>query len=264
VSDLVARLRAVGCVFPEEEAALLRAEAGSVTALEALVARRVAGEPLEQVLGWADFCGLRIALEPGVFVPRRRTEALVARAVELAGADPVVVDLCCGSGAIGAAIASRLGGAAVHAVDLDPVAVRCARRNLAAVGGTASVGDLDAGLPGTLAGIVDLLVACPPYVPTAELTFLPPVARDHEPTTALDGGADGLDVARRIVRAAPRWLRPGGHLLVEVAAHQAAAAAAACRDSGLAAAVEHDENRGATVVLARADGTCLPQRRSPP
>src|SRR6476661_11001286 len=105
---VVARLRAAGCVFAEDEARLLLAEARS-DALDALVARRVAGEPLEHVLGWAEFCGLRIAVSPGVFVPRRRTEALVdlAVAVLVDVEHPVVVDLCCGAGGIGVAIAAR-------------------------------------------------------------------------------------------------------------------------------------------------------------
>ncbi|MGN6130363.1 MAG: putative protein N(5)-glutamine methyltransferase [Nocardioidaceae bacterium] len=252
MSDLVARLRAAGCVFAEEEAALLRAEAVSVDDLERLVARRVSGEPLEQVLGWAEFCGLRIALEPGVFVPRRRTEVLVARAADLAGPGPVVVDLCCGSGAIGAAIASRLAQAELHAVDVDPVAVRCARRNLAAVGGTVHAGDLDAALPASLAGRVDVLVACPPYVPTDEIAHMPPEARDHEPRAALDGGTDGLDLTRRLARLAPRWLRTGGHALVETGPHQAAAAVAAFAAAGLEAWSEHDPESYATVVVARA------------
>ncbi len=261
--DLVARLRAAGCVFAEEEAGLLRDEARSAAELEVLTARRVRGEPLEHVLGWAEFCGLRVAVDPGVFVPRRRTALLVQRAVELAGFAPVVLDLCCGSGAIGLAVASRLPGAELHAADIDPTAVGCARRNVAGVGGEVHLGDLDSTLPASLAGRVDVLVACPPYVPTGEIAFMPAEAREHEPGTALDGGADGLDLVRRVVGAAPRWLRPGGHLLVEVAAHQAAAAAAACARTGLAGRVEHADERGATFVVARS-GMDLPQRRPRP
>ncbi len=249
---LVARLRAAGCVFAEEEAALLRAEAPSASGLEELVARRVSGEPLEQVLGWAEFCGLRIALEAGVFVPRRRTARLVDRAVALAGPRPVVVDLCCGSGAIGAAVASRLPVAELHATDVAPVAVRCARRNVAGLGGAVHRGDLDAALPESLAGRVDVLVACPPYVPTGEIALLPPEAREHEPRVALDGGPDGLDLTRRIAGLAPRWLRSGGHVLVETGPRQAPVAVSAFAAAGLTAWFEHDPASYATVVLARA------------
>ena len=108
-SVVVTRLRAAGCVFAEDEAQLLMAGAATLADLSAMVDRRAAGEPLEHVLGWAEFCGLRIAVDPGVFVPRRRTEFLVSQAVTLArkaaAAQPrtVVVDLCCGSGALGVA-----------------------------------------------------------------------------------------------------------------------------------------------------------------
>ena len=127
---LAARLRAAGCVFAEDEAALLIAAASSAAELERLVDQRVSGRPLEQILGWAEFCGLRIFVEPGVFVPRRRTEFLVDQAVALAGPHPVVVDLCCGSGAVGAAVIDRLHDVELWAGDIDPAAVRCARRNL--------------------------------------------------------------------------------------------------------------------------------------
>src|SRR3954470_23948551 len=137
VSTVVDRLRGAGCVFAEAEAELLMAAARSPEELAALVERRVAGLPLEQVLGWAEFCGLRIAVEPGVFVPRRRTEFLVRQAVALAQAPVVVVDMCCGSGAVGAALAAVRPRVEVYAVDIDPAAVRCARRNLAACGGHA-------------------------------------------------------------------------------------------------------------------------------
>src|SRR5512133_2173864 len=115
--DVVARLRGAGCVFAEDEARLLLAEAGSGEALEAMVARRVAGEPLEHVLGWAEFCGLRVAVAPGVFVPRRRTEALVETAVALGRVGAVVVDLCCGSGALGLAVATAVADVELHVAD---------------------------------------------------------------------------------------------------------------------------------------------------
>src|SRR3954469_2181337 len=139
---VVARLRAAGCVFAEEEARLLLTSAGSPAELEVLVARRVLGEPLEHLLGWAEFSGLRIALGPGVFVPRRRTEVLVEEAVALAQPGAVVVDLCCGSGALGVAVATAVADVGLHAADVDPAAVACARSNVAAVGGRVYLGDL--------------------------------------------------------------------------------------------------------------------------
>src|SRR3954468_13896955 len=110
-SGIVERLRAAGCVYAEDEARLLLAAATSTADLEALLTRRTAGQPLEHVLGWAEFCGLRIAVEPGVFVPRRRTEFLVRTAASVAPPAAVVLDMCCGSGAVGAVLAARLGQA---------------------------------------------------------------------------------------------------------------------------------------------------------
>jgi len=249
-TDVVARLRVAGCVYAEDEAALLH-EAASGPALERLVARRVAGEPLEQVLGWASFGGLRVGVVPGVFVPRRRTELLVREAVALTAPGAVVVDLCCGCGAVGLVVATRVPGVELHAADVDPVAVACAAANLDAVGGTVHVGDLDAPLPARLRGRVDVLAANAPYVPTAEIALMPPEARDHEPSVALDGGGDGLDVARRVIAAARGWLAPGGHVLVETSRRQAPSLAAAVTAAGLAPRVVTDDDLGGTVVIGR-------------
>ncbi|GAB3909542.1 putative protein N(5)-glutamine methyltransferase [Kibdelosporangium lantanae] len=240
------RLRAAGCVFAEEEAELLTAAPGD---LESMVARRVAGEPLEYVLGWAEFRGLRIFVEPGVFVPRQRTSLLVSTAVAAAPTRPVVVDLCCGSGALGAAVAAEVPGVSLHASDLDPVAVRCARRN---VPGEVYEGDLFAPLPPSLRGRVDLLLANVPYVPTSAIASMPPEARDHEAPMALDGGTDGLDVFRRVVAEAPAWLAPGGSLFVETSERQAPVAVAVLESAGLTARVESDDEIGATVVVGQA------------
>lgn len=255
---VVARLRAAGCVFAEDEAELLVTGAGTPAELEAMVARRVEGLPLEHVLGWAEFHGLRIAVDPGVFVPRRRSEYLV----ELACSGPhpggaagplVVVDACCGSGALGVAVATRLraagAGVELHAADADPGAVRCAARNVAALGGHTHLGDLLDPLPDRLRGRVDVIVANVPYVPSAEVGLMPAEAREHEPRAALDGGPDGLDVLRRLAAAAPAWLAPGGRLLVETGESQAPAALAAVAGSGLAAAVRTSDEHEATVVL---------------
>ncbi|HEX5268839.1 MAG TPA: putative protein N(5)-glutamine methyltransferase [Gemmataceae bacterium] len=263
----VTRLRAAGCVFAEDEARLLISAAQTPAGLAAMVDRRAAGQPLEHVLGWAEFCGLRIAVDPGVFIPRRRTEFLVRRAAALArratGAarqdparrDPVppravvVVDLCCGSGAVGAALAASLGRAELYAADIDPAAVRCARRNVAAAGGRVYQGDLYAPLPARLRGRVDILAANVPYVPSGDVGLLPSEARAHEPRVALDGGADGLDVLRRVAAGAPLWLAPGGHLLVETSERQAPSAAEAFGRAGLIAQMAHSSRLNATVLI---------------
>ena len=234
--ELVARLRAAGCVYAEDEAALLlEAADGDPAALEALVTRRVAGEPLEHLLGWAAFAGVRVRVGPGVFVPRPRSELLVEQALaRLPERSAVVVDLCCGSGALGLAVATRRPDVSLHAADIDPVAVALARENLAPVGGAAYAGDLWTALPLRLRGLVDVVVANVPYVPTAEVAAMPSEAREHEPRAALDGGSDGLDVLRRLVVEAPAWLAPGGSLLVETSRAQADVAAKIMAEVGLA------------------------------
>ena len=246
-APVVATLRAAGCVFAEDEAALLTVATDDPAELEALVARRVAGEPLEHLLGWAEFCGLRIAVAPGVFVPRRRTEALAEEAIVRTRPGAVVVDLCCGSGAVGAAVAAAVPGIELHAADVDPAALACARRNLP--GAAVHQGDLFAALPHGLRGRVDVLVANAPYVPTSAIGLMPPEARDHEPAVALDGGDDGLAVLRRIVAGAPEWLAYGGALLFETGTAQVAEAVAAVRRAGLDPLVVEDDERGATVVV---------------
>jgi release factor glutamine methyltransferase len=247
---VVTRLRAAGCVFAEDEARLLIATAGTPEELDAMVERRVTGLPLEHVLGWAEFCGLRIAVDPGVFVPRRRTEFLVQQAAALAPARAVVVDLCCGSGALGAALAASVDGVELHAADVDPAAVRCAARNVTAVGGRVHEGDLFEPLPATLRGRVDILLCNVPYVPTEEIQLLPAEARVHEARVALDGGADGLDVLRRVTAAAHLWLAPGGRLLFETSERQVPRAVEAVTRGGLVPRVATDDDMDATVVIA--------------
>ncbi|MFF8842660.1 putative protein N(5)-glutamine methyltransferase [Streptomyces sp. NPDC015127] len=249
LAPVVTTLRAAGCVFAEDEAHLLISTARDAAELDAMIERRVTGLPLEHVLGWAEFHGLRVAVDSGVFVPRRRSEFLVECAVGLAPPDAVVVDLCCGSGALGAAVVHALGGGELHAADIEPAAVRCARRNVAAVGGRVHEGDLYQALPPELVGRIDVLVANAPYVPTGEIGFLPPEARDHEPLVALDGGDDGLAIQRRVTAEAARWLTPGGVLLIETSERQAPRTAAAFAEHGLAPRVEVCEELDATVVI---------------
>ncbi|MET9132151.1 putative protein N(5)-glutamine methyltransferase [Streptomyces antibioticus] len=245
---VVVALRAAGCVFAEDEADLILATARTPAERDAMVARRVEGLPLELVVGWAEFHGVRVTVEPGVFVPRRRTEFLVDQALAHAPHASVVVDLCCGSGAVGAALAASLGPVELHAADIDPVAVRCARRNLAAHGGHAHQGDLFDALPAGLRGRVGILAANVPYVPTGEVPLLPAEARDHEPLTALDGGGDGLDVLRRVAAGAPDWLAPGGILLVETGERQAPAAVEVFARAGLTPRLAVDDELFAHVV----------------
>jgi release factor glutamine methyltransferase len=242
---IVERLRASGCVFAEDEAALIAGTARDAAELAAMVEQRVAGQPLEYVVGWASFHGLRIAVDPGVFVPRRRTEFLVDEALRVTVAGSVVVDLCCGAGALGAAIAAER-AVSLYAADIEPAAVRCARRNLPS--GTVFQGDLFAALPSRLRGQVDVLLANVPYVPTDEIRLLPPEARLYEPQVTLDGGPDGLAVLRRVAAGAAEWLAPGGHLFVEMSDQQALSARSVMVSAGLAAEVAADDDLGANVV----------------
>jgi len=253
-ASVVDRLRAAGCVFAEDEARLLEAGARTTHDLDAMVDRRTSGIPLEHVLGWAEFAGLRIQVEPGVFVPRARTEllarqavALTHRAAALAPPAPVVLDMCCGSGALGAVLAAAVAGIEVYAADIDPVAVACARCNLPA--GLVYRGDLYAALPNGLARRVDVLVANAPYVPSGELELMPREARLHEPHDTLDGGADGLDLVRRVIAGAPSWLRPGGHVLVETSEDQAEVALDELRRAGSTPRLVRDDELDATVVI---------------
>lgn len=250
---IVSRLRSAGCVFAEEEAALLREAATDPDDLEHLVSERVRGLPLEHLLGWAEFGGLRILVEPGVFVPRRRTGFLAERALDLCANGSTVLDLCCGAGAIAAVI---LAGRPVTmlAADIDPAAVRSARRNLESLGGRVFEGDLFDEIPAEFRGRLDVIVANAPYVPTAAIALMPPEARLHEAKIALDGGADGLDVQRRIAELAPEWLAPGGHLLVEASEGQAAASVAIFEAAGLVASTLYSESFESTVVIGSLDG----------
>lgn len=249
---LILRLRTAGSVFAEEEADLLLASASSPGDLDRMVGERVGGTPLEYVLGWAEFLGLRIAVRPGVFVPRRRTEFLATETAALCSSESVVVDLCCGSGAVGAALLSLVPGITLHAADIDPAAVECAALNLADRGGHVHQGDLFDALPSGIRGSVNVLVANAPYVPTDSIALMPPEARLHEARVALDGGRDGLDVQRRVAAQALSWLAPGGALVVETSDHQAPVTAAIFAAHGLTPAVASSPAQSATIVVGRA------------
>jgi release factor glutamine methyltransferase len=251
VAVIVARLRAAGCVYAEDEARLLVEHTTDADRLDSLVEQRVAGRPLEQLLGWVDFAGLRLIIEPGVFVPRQRSELLVRRAVtHLDGHHGVatVVDLCCGSGAIGVAIAAQR-HVDLHAADIDPAALACARRNLVDRG-QVHQGDLYDALPRDLQGRVDVLVVNAPYVPAGDLDLMPAEARLYEPRRALVGGSDGLDIQRRVMANATDWLAAGGLLLVETSTAQADRSRSLAESAGMAAQVVHCNELDATAVLA--------------
>ncbi|WP_240041400.1 putative protein N(5)-glutamine methyltransferase [Paenibacillus ginsengarvi] len=251
---LVGKLRAAGCVFAEEEARLLMDAASSVAELDKMAERRAAGYPLEHIVGWAEFCGLRIRIDPGVFVPRRRTEFLAGLAARITRPGDIAIDLCCGSGALGAALANKVKPIMLHAVDIDPVAVQCARRNIAADIGYVYEGDLYEPLPERLYNRIAVIVANAPYVPTGKIELMPAEARIHEAAIALDGGADGLDVQRRIVAEASRWLAPGGVLLVETSERQAKQTAGLFSAYGLFPEPVRSEDYDATVIVGfRAD-----------
>lgn len=259
------RLRSAGCVFAEDEARLLTECADSPTRLDRLVGARCRGDPLEYVLGWAEFLGRRLAVEKPVFVPRRRTEFLarnaIAQARAVRGRTPVVVDMCCGAGAVAAAVAQAVSPVAIVAADLHPTAVACARKNIGD-DGVVVAGDLFRALPARLRGRIDVLTANTPYVPTAEVATMPREARDHEARIALDGGPDGLDVQRRLIVEAGDWLATGGRALVETSARQAPATSAIFDAAGLVPQTLHSSGADATIVAGRepARGDVLDRR----
>lgn len=249
---VVARLRAAGCVWAEDEAAALEEAAATPLELEALVARRVAGEPLETVLGWVEFLGRRLVVAPGVFVPRRRTELLARLALAQVaarrrpdGLPPVVVEMCCGVAPVAACFDRR--GAEVHAADVSPAALACARANASAA--DLHLGDLYDALPDRLLGRIDVVAANAPYVPSDRIATMPHEARDHEPVVALDGGSDGADLHRRIAAGATDWLARGGVLLVETSLAQADLTCHAMAYAGLVAEVVTDDEVGGCVAV---------------
>ncbi|WP_017538349.1 MULTISPECIES: peptide chain release factor N(5)-glutamine methyltransferase [Nocardiopsis] len=186
------------------------------------VARRAAREPLQHITGRAYFRYLELRVGPGVFTPRPETELLVDWAIDtlraMDVADPVVVDLGTGSGAIAISIAQEVPRSRVHTVELDPEALAWAQRNIDASGHgervTAHRGDMRTAL-GELDGRADMVVSNPPYVPTGQAGAIPPEVRDHDPAPALWAGADGLDLIRDLEAVGRRLLRPGGAMAIE-------------------------------------------------
>lgn len=194
-----------GCVAAEEEAEELLAAAPDPATLEAWVRRREVGEPLAWIIGSTTFCGRKVLVDSGVYEPRLQSEELARRAAALrASSGGRALDVCTGAGSVAVAIG------AVAAVDVDARAVACARRN-----GVAAVQARVEQLP-FAADSFDVVTAVAPYVPSLDVRLLPADVQRYEPRLALDGGADGLEVVRRIVQAATRLLRTGGWLLLEL------------------------------------------------
>lgn len=247
---IAAQLRASGCVFAEDEADLLIAEAPSPDELTDMVARRISGEPLEYILGWAEFCDLRIIVKPGVFVPRRRTEFLVSQATALTRPGDTVLDLCCGSGALGVALNDKVGGIQLTASDIESAAVECARKNLKLIGGEVYQSDLYKDLPQSLKGRINTMLVNAPYVPTESIQFMPAEARLYEPLITLNGGSDGLDIQRQVAAGAADWLAPGGHVLIETSARQALETATIFTKAGLTTRIAQDAELDTTVIIA--------------
>jgi len=246
---LASRLRAAGCVFAEDEAAILLDAAGDDVQLEALVRRRETGEPLEQLVGWVDFGGLRLSTGTGVFVPRQRTLLLARAALRVLRTqrEPVLLELFCGVAPIAATVARALPEAELHVADIDPAALVHAERNLPASAGL-HLGEGFAALPAALRGRVTLIACVPPYVPAREAQLLPHDALSFEPERALLGGEDGLEHVRALVDAAGRWLAPQGRVLVELNRGQYSSAAAHARRLGYRTA-RHAGADGQTVLL---------------
>jgi release factor glutamine methyltransferase len=218
VAALAELLADAGFVAAQEEAdELLARAAGDVELLASLVARRLTGEPLAWIIGSVAFCGLQIRVDRGVYVPRWQSEPLARRAVERLPAQGVAIDLCTGAGAIARTMSANRQGAHVVASDLDERAVACARANDV----EAYRGDLFAPLPSALHGRVDVVVGVVPYVPTPDLPLLQRDTLAFESPLSYDGGRDGTEILRRVLADAPRFLRPGGALLLELGGQQA-------------------------------------------
>jgi release factor glutamine methyltransferase len=215
--ELAAVLARAGFIAADDEATELLARAdGDAALLDTLLARRLTGEPLAWITGHVMFCGVEIRVDPGVYVPRWQSEPLARRAVERLPARGVAIDLCTGSGAIARTLSVNRPGARVVASDIDERAVGCALANGVEVYG----GDLFGPLPRDLEHSVDVVVGVVPYVPTPELPRLQRDTFAFESKLSYDGGREGTDILRRVLRGSPAFLRPGGSLLLELGGQQ--------------------------------------------
>jgi len=196
--------------------------ADEAAAFRAFIERRKKREPAQYIAGSVDFRGHTIKVTRATLIPRPETELVVDEALERAGdlQSPVAVDLCTGSGCIAVSVAAELTRCRVYATDISTAALEVAKEN-AVLNGVAErveffAGDLFAPLPGRLKGSVDIVVSNPPYVSLQEMEGLAPEVKDFEPGTALFGGADGLDLLKRIIEEAPLYLKDGGRLVMEI------------------------------------------------
>jgi release factor glutamine methyltransferase len=252
VAALAARLARAGFVAAAEEADELAACAGGDPSLLAtLVGRRLSGEPLAWITGSAAFGDLTVRVDPGVYVPRWQSLELARRATALLPEAGTAVDLCTGSGAIAAAVQAGRPSARIVATDSDARAVACARAN----GIEAYRGDLFDALPPDLRGETDVVVAVVPYVPSTDFHLLPRDTLDFEEASHYDGGPDGTLVLRRVIAGAPRFLRPGGALLLELGGAQADALRPALQHDGYESvrtwSDEDGDLRGLAATLGR-------------
>ncbi|MET9275733.1 peptide chain release factor N(5)-glutamine methyltransferase [Kribbella sp. NPDC003557] len=246
VSEAAERLREAGVASPEFDAAELLAFVTGSSRLhlseptadqrvryDELIARRAAREPLQHLTGTAAFRYRELAVGPGVFVPRPETEVMVGWILErIAGLkDPLVVDLCSGSGAIAGAVATERPDSTVHAVELSPEAAGWARRNLEGTGAVLHEGDIDGCLP-ELDGQVDAVISNPPYIPLTAWESVTAEVRDHDPALALWSGDDGLDEIKVVAATAARLLKPGGWFACEHADVQGESAPAVFAATG--------------------------------
>jgi release factor glutamine methyltransferase len=283
VREVAARLAAAGLPSPEADARWLVDHvvdvAGSCSGcgaalLDGLVARRVAREPVQAIVGRTWFRELELACTSGVFIPRPETEVVAGLAIDVARAAstaPLVVEPCTGTGAIALSVAVEVPGAVVVATELDPAAAALARTNLARVRAGAAgsrpvevdvpilEGDLLAPVDAALRGRVDVLVSNPPYLPASDRGTWAPEVAHHDPDRALVGGPDGHEVVDRLLRAAASWLAPGGTVVVELDERRAEDAASAARVAGLVEVRIAPDLTGAAraVVARRPDGAAV-------
>jgi len=286
------RLRDAGVTSPEVDARWLveaaagrdprRALDGELDArrmrqLDDLVTRRCAREPLQLVLGTTAFHDLELRCRPGVFIPRPETEVLAAIALDLVraaaapgDAGPVVVaEPCCGTGAVGLAVACGTAGAVIHMADRSPAAVALAEENRDALRAegrlrspvTVRMGSLMEAFDPADRGRIDLLVANPPYLPSSDLDAMEVEVADHDPHEALFGGPEGHELVDALLEAAQHWLAPGGAVVLEIDARRSASALRRARDLGLVAVEARQDLTGADrFVLARRPGPDHPHR----
>lgn len=246
IEGIARTLRAAGCVFAEDEAALILADVPA-DLLDQIIAQRAAGEPLEYLLGWGEFYGLRIAVRPGVFVPRRRSEVLVRAALPLCQRGTLVIDMCCGAGPVAAALQQADPTLLLYGVDISRDALECATANVPGI--EVFEGNLFDALPTRLRGTVELIVANAPYVPTDAISQMPSEARDHENRCALDGGPDGTLLQQRVAEGAAHWLAPGGTLMIETSVQQAPLTEKLMSRVGFRTSVVRDADVDGTAVV---------------